>query len=115
MVSDLKTLIGTRIRIAREVAGMSREQLAALISRTPEALGNIERGASLAPLDTLGLIGGALSIPLSDLVGEEPQAKSRRVEIETRAIALIRTLNNSELELALEIIEVLKRRATNAR
>ncbi|MGO4574097.1 helix-turn-helix domain-containing protein [Microvirga sp. 2TAF3] len=111
MVTDLKILIGTRIRAAREAAGLSREQLAALIERTPEALGNIERGASLVPLDTLGSIGEALSIPLTAFLDTEGVNDLKRVELEARAYALIRSLDSSDAEFAVEFLEALKRRA----
>lgn len=111
MGSNLKIIIGKRIRAAREVAGMSREQLAEIIGRTPEALGNIERGASLPPLDTLSLVSEALNVPLNEFVRDESRSASKRDDLEMRAYALIRDLNDDDAELAVELLEALRRRA----
>jgi transcriptional regulator with XRE-family HTH domain len=111
MVSDLKIVIGARIRAAREAAGMSREQLAAHVGRTPEALGNIERGVSLPPLDTLGSISEALGVALSEFVKRPSESDSKRAELEMRAYALICKLSDSDIEFATELLEAIQRQA----
>lgn len=68
MGSDLRQVIGLRVKRAREASGLTQSQLAECIDRTKEAVSNIERGVSLPGLDTLQAICDVTRIPLSAVV-----------------------------------------------
>ena len=47
---DLKERLSTTVQLARKRLGMTQEELAAAIERTPESVSNIERGRQLPSL-----------------------------------------------------------------
>ena len=100
--------IGLRVRALRRAKDMTQEGLASAIGRSVEAVSNIERGASLPPLDTLLMIADALSCDLADLIvrgdGEEG---SDRMRHEAEIIARLRSLPSERLGLAQRILDVL--------
>jgi transcriptional regulator with XRE-family HTH domain len=65
---DLKPIIAARLRAARKSRDMTQAQLADEVSRTVEAISNIERGLSLPPLDLLQRVAEVLEVPLVDLI-----------------------------------------------
>lgn len=67
---------GTRVRQAREKAGLSQEQLAAKVqlerhSLTQKAISRIEIGARVVPDFELPLLAGALNVSVLWLLGME--------------------------------------------
>lgn len=91
MGQDLKPIIAARTRAARKSRGMTQAQLADAVSRTVEAISNIERALSLPPLDQLQRIAEILDVPLAHLVEAPsiPGAVGERavLEIEIRSVA----------------------------
>ena len=59
--------LGGNIRRLRKARGMTQAQLAEKISRSEDAVSNIERGGSAPPPETAFAISNALNVELSDL------------------------------------------------
>lgn len=107
-IAKIRTRIGSRLKVARHAAQMTQEELAGITNRSVEAISNIERGASLPPIDTLILLANALSIDLSDFlntVGEAQSAKREQIEMEIRL--KLRSLDDEQAEIALKLIDAL--------
>ena len=61
-------VIGNNIRRSRKQKGLTMEQLAELVDITPNFLGKLERGDSLASIQALDSLSVALDISLDNLV-----------------------------------------------
>lgn len=110
MTQDLKSLIGTRVRAARKAKKLTQAALAEAISRTTEAISNIERGRNLPPLDRLQQIGEVLDISLADLV-EEPAADGpahERAGLEMEIRTTARDLPIEQLRVAARQISAMR-------
>lgn len=109
MNSDLKSIIGARVKAARRAAGLTQAVLAEHIDRTVEAVSNIERGKSLPPLDILDQIATLTNCPLASLVEmpAEDGRLSERAELEIQLIATGRSLTIEQLRIAVRQIEAL--------
>lgn len=107
----LRTTIGRRVQSARKATGITQHDLAERIGRSVEAVSNIERGASLPPLDTLSAICIALEVDLTDLVAtDEKTTSGKRAGIEMDMLLLLRDMNTREAETALEVVRTLHQR-----
>lgn len=62
--------IGRRIRIAREDANLTQEQLGERVDMHRNTIGNIENGVHSPRLDSLLMIANVVRVPLRDLIGE---------------------------------------------
>jgi len=111
---DRKRRFGLRLGTIRRERGISQEQLAERIERTPEAVSNMERGESLPHLDTFIRLAAALGVPLAALIAglEEDAAPAdpHRLQLETRLLDTARRLDLHDLEVAVEQIAVLLHR-----
>lgn len=67
-LNNISTKIGLKIVILRRKLGISQEELAQNSALSATALGAIERGTSIAKIDTLERIANALGIKLTELV-----------------------------------------------
>jgi len=111
MTSDLKSVLGAKVRAARESAGLSQEQLAERINRTPETVSNIERGKNMPAIETLQALCSTLGLRLSELFADEDLGRNAdRVAREHRLIQTLRTLCESDLEVAEKTIHALANR-----
>ncbi len=113
MGDDLKRAVGARVRAARVAAGLTQEVLAAKVGRTPESLSNIERGKQLPTLDTIRDLTRALDVDpallLSDL-GRPSIASRQRADLEAKAQALIQSMTETDLAVAVRQLEAFVRR-----
>lgn len=78
-MSDIKKILGQRIRRYRTAKGLSQEKLSELSGCHPTYIGQIERGEKNATIESISKISAALNIPLSKLfeqLGEEKTAAS---------------------------------------
>lgn len=113
MTNDIELLrrrIGSRVRASRRAKNLTQEQLAAQVGRTTEAISNIERAASLPPLDTLSQIGEALEVDLLIFLkgeGSEQQQRSRREAIEAEILATVALMEDATAETALKLVKAL--------
>ncbi len=53
METELKNHIAAIVRAARKAKGLTQEELAGRIKRTPESLSNVERGNAIPSIETL--------------------------------------------------------------
>lgn len=114
MSDKLKRMIGERVRAARQGVGLTQEQLAAAVRRTPESISKIERGVNLPDITSLLEIAAAVQKPLASFLEElEPaQRKSgKREKLEARLVRHVAVLSDEQLAIAVEQVEVLAKRA----
>jgi transcriptional regulator with XRE-family HTH domain len=99
MGDDFEKNLGQKIRLARQRAGLTQEDLAARISRTPESISNIERGLQEPGIKTIQRLAKALGLPLLELleVSEEPAASPQRLQMEFQLRDLARGLSDGTL------------------
>jgi len=64
--SEIRTLLGLKIRELRKNKNLTQEQLANLINLDARQIVNIEKGYSAPPLDTLEDISNALEVEISE-------------------------------------------------
>lgn len=111
MKTNLKAVMGAKVRAAREFRSLSQEQLAELIGRTPETVSNIERGKTAPALETAQSICVSLGLKLSDLFVEEDVGREpRRVAREFELLQILRQLSESDFEIAETTIEAIYRK-----
>jgi transcriptional regulator with XRE-family HTH domain len=68
MGDDFEKNLGQKIRLARQRAGLTQEDLAARVSRTPESISNIELGLQEPGIKIIQSLAKALGLPLSELL-----------------------------------------------
>ena len=108
MTQDLKLIVGARLRAARHAKKLTQSQLADAVSRTVEAVSNIERGLSLPPLAVLRAA-TLLGVALADLVAapaDEGGLRERAV-LEAQARTIVATLPLAQLRAAIRQLEAL--------
>lgn len=113
MGKELKSLIATRIKAARQAKGVTQEELAEAIDRTVETISNLERGKSLPSLQTLMIIANALDMSISELLEDaEAPPPPARVRAEARLRTAAKGLPDYDLEIAAVLVEALRQRST---
>jgi transcriptional regulator with XRE-family HTH domain len=104
MNGDFEKTLGLKIRVARQRAGLTQEELAGRIGRTPESISNIERGQQEPSIKTLHKLGRELGVPVAEFfeepIHESTGASMERAELELRLRELARTLTDSDLAVA---------------
>ena len=114
----LKRRVGHRIKLARRRRGLSQEELAERVERSVDAISSIERGRSLPNFITLERLAKALGTPVRDFfdIGPEVGDNLKRSRLLVELIETARSLNDGDLELALEQVQALaKKRAVRRR
>lgn len=110
---DLKKHIGVKVKAARLDRGLTQERLAGAIGKAVETVSNIERGHAQSGLDTLEKISTVLGVPMSyffaDLDGARRVSKVR-LEAEERLRSLTKSMHDSDLPLAVDLLEAVARR-----
>lgn len=61
---DASTFEPTRLRVGRELIGLSQNQLATQVGLSPAAISQFESGATRPSLETLAALGAALAVPV---------------------------------------------------
>lgn len=88
--------------------GLTQEQLAERVGCAWETISKIERGKNPPSVKVLYDLAKALNVSINDLVGEVGRTVSlTRLGVETRATALLRTLDDDLLLTALRLLEAL--------
>ena len=107
---DLKKYIGIQVRLGRQKAGLTQEQLAERVEKAVETISNIERGFAYTGLETLERISQVLEVPLRDFFeGADQRSISRaRLEIEDSLMGLSKDLSDRELRVALDLVRSLR-------
>ena len=109
MSEKLKSIIGARVKAARKARNLTQSALAEAVDRTTEAISNIERGKSLAPLDLLERFGVVLDCTIAALV-EMPASDGADVErarLETELMMMGKALPIEQLRIAVRQIDAL--------
>lgn len=77
--ADLKQRFGRRVQALREAAGLTQDELAERIDRTPDTIGNIERGVNSTRIETACQLAGVFGLELWQLfdLGETDPAPTR--------------------------------------
>jgi transcriptional regulator with XRE-family HTH domain len=109
MVDDFEKNLGQKIRLARQRAGLTQEDLAARVSRTPESISNIERGQQEPGIKTVQSLAKALGLPLSELFEpfDELAMSPQRAQMEFQLRDLARGLTDRDLAVAVAQIQAL--------
>lgn len=71
-VTDVDMQFGSRLKAAREAAGMSQTDIAVQMGITPQGVHKWESGASTPRFDRLYRLASALGIPVSKLLPDDP-------------------------------------------
>lgn len=104
-IEQLKHNIGAQIRAARDAKRLTQGQLTEAVNRSVEAISNIERGASLPPLDTLSDICAVCDLTLSDIFDNPAQDQSKhRTELEMSIRMMLRDLDDKQAQLAKNLV-----------
>ncbi len=97
------TLLGNRIRVAREKKGITQEELADRVNISPSHISVIERGVKTARIDTVARIANELDVSadylLQDLVkrSRESQLLSSIMDLpETDRSRLLNAVKNNQ-------------------
>lgn len=115
MSEALKRVIGQRVRDARQEAGLTQENLADRIDRTPESISKLERGVTLPDITTLIEIASATGKGVStflDLPEDRLGRSIARRKLEARLWRYVANLSENDLKIAVELIEVIAKKAT---
>jgi transcriptional regulator with XRE-family HTH domain len=109
MIDASGNAFGQKLRLARQRAGMTQEDLAARISRTPESISNIERGLQEPGIKTVQSMAVTLGTPLSELLvsPEEEKLTPKRMEMEFQLRDLARGLSDRDLAIAVGHVQLL--------
>ena len=86
-MEELLVAVGERIRSAREIQGMSQEELAARAAINNSYLSQIERGMRASSLEVLHRIGGAVGLTLGQLFSDDDEATT--AFLTTREVATL--------------------------
>jgi len=101
--------IGSSVKELRRVRKLTQANLAEAISRTEDAVSQIERGVNVPNVETLVALSRALEVPVDALLTPrfDEQASSDRREKIQRAVAVLWSLAEPELDVALKQLEAL--------
>lgn len=101
--------IGSSIKELRRVRKLTQASLAEAISRTEDALSQIERGINIPNVETLVALSQALEVPVDALLAptfNQQSSSDRRAKIQ-RAVAVLWSLPEPELGVALKQLDAL--------
>lgn len=111
MSDQLKSLVGQRIKAARNQHGLTQERLAEIADCHIDTLSLIERGKTLPSVEILLRLSEALELDIATLLkGAASVEKSQaRQEAEARVWTLIGQMSDSDLEKLKDMASVLLR------
>lgn len=109
MTQELKSVIAARLRAARKARGLSQAAVAEAVSRTEEAISNLERGVSLPRLDLLARFSILYAVPIEELVRAPAGdgAPSERARLEAELAGAARTLPVELLRIAVRQVRAM--------
>lgn len=101
--------VGTRIKKYRSVSGLSQQTLAERAGISYKYLGEIERGQVNLSVEILSKIANALNVSSGDLM-DEPGQDAEKL---TRARFILAELADTDLDIAVDMLEVLHKHSRN--
>ena|SRR5512134_1382979 len=110
---SIKRRVGLRIKLARRRRGLSQEELAERVDRSTEAISSIERGRTLPNFVTLERLARALGVSVReffDIGPESARDNPWRSRMIVDLVDAANSLNDGDLELALEQVQALARK-----
>src|SRR5262245_8763986 len=110
-MTDLRARFAAEIRVARQAAGLTQQQLAKAANTSVDFLSKLERGLESPSLETLVALTKTLSLdPARILRAElERHLTAERWTLEARAAQMVRNLDDRALLALLEIGHALRR------
>jgi len=99
-MSDLRQLVGTRIRAMRNAKGLTQQKLADIAGLDYRYIGAIERGERNFSIDTLEKVLIALKVSLGELMYSDSEIdndESLKREAIDEFIGIISTLNEKQV------------------
>lgn len=102
-MDELLAELGQRIRAARDIRGLSQEELAARAKINNSFLSQLERGLKAPSLKTLDAIARSLEVPISQLFADDEEATSSLVEREVADL-----LANATAAQKRDLVELLR-------
>ncbi|APO43049.1 transcriptional regulator [Paenibacillus xylanexedens] len=103
-MSELRQLIGTRIRAMRNAKGLTQQKLADIAGLDYRYIGALERGERNFSIDTLEKVLIALDINLSELmISSDIQKEDLRQKSIDEFITIINGLKDHQIEAIIKI------------
>lgn len=112
---SLKLRVGGRLREIRKSRGLTQERLAERIERSVDAVSALERGLALPSFETLEKLADVLDVPVRDFFDLEDEVSEARAKMLSSLVLHARALSDEDLEIALDQIAALARRASTKR
>lgn len=107
-MTELRTLVGSRVRAVRKAKGLTQQQLAELSNLDDAYIGSLERGERNFSIDTLEKIVLALKIQPADLFPEPYEQNeveaARRKAIDEYA-AVVSVLNVKQIDAMARVVK----------
>ena len=111
MTIDLKQEIGSRVKAARKMRGMTQAALAEAIDMSFETVSNLERGKTAPNFNTLSDIATALDVELKFFFDYEPNNTSKlRSRLISELSATTLEVDDDKLALIVDLAKVVARR-----
>ena len=108
---DLKQEIGSRVKAARKMRGMTQAALAEAIDMSFETVSNLERGKTAPNFNTLSDIATALDVELKFFFDYEPNNTSKlRSRLISELSATTLEVDDGKLALIADLAKVVARR-----
>ena len=111
-MSDLRARFAAEIKVARQSAGLTQEQLAEATGTSVDFLSKLERGLNSPSLETLAAIVKALALDPVRVLQAEPDGRDitiARHALESRAAQVVRHLDDPALLALIGIGHALER------
>lgn len=114
----LNDRVAVRIKTIRRRRGLTQAGLAERMERSSDAISNLERGKSLPNFETLERLSEALDVPVKDFFDHETakvgRNTPRRAALLAALMAAAGDIKDDDLELAVEQVQALAKRAKKA-
>jgi transcriptional regulator with XRE-family HTH domain len=108
---DLKQEIGSRVKAARKMRGMTQAALAEAIDMSFETVSNLERGKTAPNFNTLSDLATALDVELKFFFDYEPNNTSKlRSRLISELSATTLEVDDDKLALIVDLAKVVARR-----
>ena len=107
-MTNMKHSIGLRIKRLRSERKLTQEVLAERCGVSTRAISNIERGGNFPSFENLVAIAETLKCQLSDILDAPAKGASRsRIDAEAKLIAMIKSLPNDKVDIAVKFLSSL--------